>query len=107
MTVPDWLQTRGGSLKPGVRPETTLVMLDGHPLYKLEVRPAAGKFACAVSQTNNGHRHDDPKAAPAPPSPDRCRVALPHAPAPRPTIRRAWRRRCRIVPASVRSIVRR
>lgn len=62
MTVPDWLQSRGGSLKPGVRPETTFVMLDGHPLYKLEVRPAAGKFACAVSQTNNGKRHDDPKA---------------------------------------------
>lgn len=62
MTVPDWLQTRGGSLKPGVRPETTFVMLEGHPLYKLEVRPAAGKFACAVSQTNNGKRYDDPKA---------------------------------------------
>jgi hypothetical protein len=62
MTVPDWLRSRGGALKPGVRPETTFVMLDGHPLYKLEVRPAAGKFACAVSQTNNGHRHDDPKA---------------------------------------------
>jgi hypothetical protein len=62
MTVPDWLQSRGGSLKPGVRPETTFVMLEGHPLYKLEVRPAGGKFACAVSQTNNGKRYDDPKA---------------------------------------------
>jgi hypothetical protein len=62
MTLPDWLQARGGALKPGVRPETTLVMLDGHPLYKLEVRPAAGQFACAVSQTNNGRRHDDLKA---------------------------------------------
>jgi hypothetical protein len=62
MTVPDWLQTRGGSLKPGVRPETTFVMLEGHPLYKLEVRPAAGKFACAVSQTNNGKRYDDSQA---------------------------------------------
>jgi hypothetical protein len=62
MTLPDWLQARGGSLKPGVRPETTFVMLEGNPLYKLEVRPAAGKFACAVSDTVNGKRHDDPKA---------------------------------------------
>ena len=62
MTVPDWLQARGGSLKPGVRPETTFVMLDGHPLYKLEVRPASGKCMCAVSETNSGKRYDDPKA---------------------------------------------
>jgi hypothetical protein len=62
MQVPDWLRTRAGSLKPGVRPETTFVLLDGNPLYKLEVRPAEGKFACAVSQTNNGRRYDDPKA---------------------------------------------
>jgi hypothetical protein len=61
-TVPDWLKTRDGSLKPGVRPETTFVVLAGKPLYKLEVRPAAGRFACAVSLTNNGHRLDDAKA---------------------------------------------
>ena len=59
MTVPDWLQARGGSLKPGVRAETTLVVLEGNPLYKLEVRPAGGKFACAVSGTVNGRRLDD------------------------------------------------
>ena len=62
MTVPEWLQARGGSLKPGVLPETTFVMLNGDPLYKLEVRPATGKFACAVSDTVSGKRHDDPKA---------------------------------------------
>ena len=61
-SVPDWLQKRSGALKPGVRPETTFVLLEGNPLYKLEVRPAEGRFACAVSQTNNGHRYDDPKA---------------------------------------------
>lgn len=59
MTVPDWLQTRGGALKAGVRPETTFVMLEGHPLYKLDVRPATGTFACAVSCTVNGKRLDD------------------------------------------------
>ena len=68
MTVPDWLQARGGALKHGVRPETTFVMLDGNPLYKLEVRPAAGKFACAVSSTVNGKRHDDPKTTYADPA---------------------------------------
>jgi hypothetical protein len=62
MTVPDWLQTRGGALKAGVRPETTFVVLEGTPQYKLEVRPAAGTFACAVSNTVNGKRLDDPKA---------------------------------------------
>ena len=61
MALPDWLQTRGGTLKPGVRPETTFVMLEGNPLYKLEVRPATGTFACAVSNTVNGKRLDDPK----------------------------------------------
>lgn len=61
MTVPDWLQARGGFLKPGVRPETVFVMLDAHPLYRLDVGPAEGKFICAVAQAHNGHRLDDPK----------------------------------------------
>ncbi len=60
-TGPDWLKLRDGSLKPGVRPETTFVMLSGQPLYKLEVRPTAGTFACAVSNTVNGKRLDDAK----------------------------------------------
>ena len=62
MTVPDWLVTRSATLKPGVRPETTFVMLEGNPQYKLEVRPAAGTFACTVSNTVNGKRLDDLKA---------------------------------------------
>ncbi|MBP3960167.1 hypothetical protein J8F10_33490 [Gemmata sp. G18] len=59
MNAPDWLAARSGALKPGVRPETTFVMLEAQPLYKLEVRPAAGKFACSVSNTVNGKRLDD------------------------------------------------
>ncbi len=62
MNVPDWLAARSGALEPGVRPETTFVVLEGNPQYKLEVRPAAGAFACAVSNTVNGKRLDDPKA---------------------------------------------
>ncbi len=61
-SVPEWLATRGGALKSGVRLETTFVMLDGHPQYKLELRPAEGKYACAVSNTVSGKRIDDPKA---------------------------------------------
>ena len=62
MNVPDWLNIRGGALKPGVRPETTFVMLGGQPMYKLEVRPAKSVFACAVSNTVNGKRLDDTAA---------------------------------------------
>ncbi|MBA4063889.1 MAG: hypothetical protein C0501_09290 [Isosphaera sp.] len=61
-TPPDWLKLRDGALKPGVRAETTFVLVGGRPLYKLELRPAAGTIACAVSNTVNGRRLDDPKA---------------------------------------------
>jgi hypothetical protein len=57
--VPDWLALRAGSLKPGVRPETQFVLIGGQPLYKLETRPAGGKFTCAISNTVNGKRLDD------------------------------------------------
>lgn len=59
LPVPDWLTLRAGSLKPGVRPETHFVLVGGQPLYKLEVRPAVGKFTCAISSTVNGKRLDD------------------------------------------------
>jgi hypothetical protein len=58
-TAPDWLSKRGGAIKRDVRPETRFVLVGGEPLYKLEVRPAAGRFACAVSNSNNGARLDD------------------------------------------------
>jgi hypothetical protein len=60
MTVPEWLAKRGGALQSGVCPETRFVLIDGAPLYKLEVRPAAGRFACAITNSANGHRLDDP-----------------------------------------------
>jgi hypothetical protein len=65
--VPDWLARRGGALQPGVGPETTFLMIGGEPLYRLDVLPAAGKFACAVTNTVNGKRLDDPtKTSPSP-----------------------------------------
>jgi hypothetical protein len=59
LPIPDWLSLREGTLKPGVHPETRFVMVGGQPLYKLEVRPAAGKFSCAISNTVNGKRLDE------------------------------------------------
>jgi hypothetical protein len=61
LPIPDWLAPHDGSLKPGVQHETTFVMVGGQPLYKLEVRPAAGQFTCAVTNTVNGKRLDDAK----------------------------------------------
>jgi hypothetical protein len=59
MTVPDWLAMRAGTIQPGICPETVFVLIGCQPLYKLEVRPAEGRFACAVVSTANGHRLDN------------------------------------------------
>ena len=53
-TAPDWLKQRDGTLEPGLREYIALVVISNRPEYRLEVRPAAGKFACVVSYTNNG-----------------------------------------------------
>lgn len=58
-TAPDWLMLHDGALKPGVGDQVVFVMLGDQPQYRLDVRPAAGKFACAVTQTVNGRRLDD------------------------------------------------
>jgi hypothetical protein len=57
MSHPDWLTKRNGSITPGVE-GSMFVVLDGKPLYRLDARPAAGKVACAVTQTANGKRLD-------------------------------------------------
>ena len=53
-TVPDWLTRRDGSLAAGLTDQTLYVRVGGEPHYRLDVRPAGGKFACAVTQTVNG-----------------------------------------------------
>jgi len=58
MTTPDWLTQRDGALRPGLNPSIRLVMLSGHPQYKLMVVPSQGQFACAITQTVNGKRLD-------------------------------------------------
>ena len=55
---PDWLTQRKGSLQQGVTATTRVVLLDGHPQYRLFVTTAGGKYTCAVSQNNNGKRLD-------------------------------------------------
>jgi hypothetical protein len=60
--VPDWLAKRGGAIQRGVAEETRLVLVGGQPLYRLEVRPAAGRFACAIVETATGKRLDDATA---------------------------------------------
>ena len=52
--APDWLKQRDGTLTPGLREYIALVVISNRPEYRLEVRPAGGKFACVVSYTNNG-----------------------------------------------------
>jgi hypothetical protein len=58
ITVPDWLAIRAGTLQTGIRPENLFVLIGGQPLYNLEVRPAEGRFACAVMNSANGQRLD-------------------------------------------------
>ena len=53
-TAPNWLTKRDGSLMPGLREYIAFVVISDRPEYRLEVRPADGKFACVVSYTNNG-----------------------------------------------------
>lgn len=62
LSVPGWLALRDGALPSGVEAETLVVTIGGRPLYRLEVRPAEGKFACAVMSTVNGRRLDDAAA---------------------------------------------
>jgi hypothetical protein len=57
--VPDWLAKRDGSLAPGLRDHTLVVSVSNKPHYRLDARPAMGRFACVVTQTQNGKPIDD------------------------------------------------
>jgi len=62
--APEWLTKRDGSLKPGLRGDIAIVMIGNRPEYRLEVRPASGKFACVVSATVNGKLIEGHEALP-------------------------------------------
>jgi len=59
-TVPAWLAHRSGTLTPGITDHLAFVVFGGKPEYKLDVRPAQGKFTCVVSATVNGRPIDAP-----------------------------------------------
>jgi hypothetical protein len=54
MTVPDWLQRHGGSLKPGSNGHTWFVMLSSQPQYTVVERPVGNKYGCFLMHTNSG-----------------------------------------------------
>lgn len=56
--TPEWLTRHGGELRASADGRSWLVYLGGEPQYLLLAAPAGGKFACRVSQTNNGRRLD-------------------------------------------------
>lgn len=59
ITPPGWLTKRDGALTPGVKEHLLFVLIGGASQYKVEARPAGGKFICAVQQSVNGKRLDD------------------------------------------------
>jgi hypothetical protein len=56
VSTPDWLVRHSGDLRLDRPTGRWLVYLDNEPQYRLEVRPAEGKFGCEIFQTNNS-RH--------------------------------------------------
>ncbi len=57
---PEWLTQHGGELRPSKDGKSFTVFFGGEPQYLLLPVPAAGKYACRVSQTINGRRLDGP-----------------------------------------------
>jgi hypothetical protein len=60
VTTPEWLAKHGGELKANRDGQSWAVYVGGEPQYLVMPVPAEGKFACRVSQTNNGKRLDGP-----------------------------------------------
>lgn len=54
LDVPEWLARRGGEIVRGVNEGNWLVLLDGKPQYRVDLKPARGAFTYAIKQTVNG-----------------------------------------------------
>ena len=52
--IPDWLQQRGGELRPGYDGLTVYVCLEKEPQYELVPVPVKGRHGCRITQTVNG-----------------------------------------------------
>jgi len=74
VTPPDWLTRHDGSRQGSPAGHAWQVYLDGAPLVRLVPPPAAGRFSCAVTQTENGKRID--KGATFPTADDALRGGL-------------------------------
>lgn len=58
LPTPEWLALHNGSLRRGPNGAVWLILLNGHPEYRLTAMPAKGRFMCAIVQTVNGKRLD-------------------------------------------------
>lgn len=58
LAVPEWLNTRGGSLRLGIDGHSWFVIFGVGPQYELTPVPVKGKFGCEIRQTVNGKRLD-------------------------------------------------
>jgi len=56
LACPEWLASRGGTLKLAPDGQTWFVIFDGGPQYALQPVPVQGKFGCLIKQTINGKR---------------------------------------------------
>lgn len=56
ITTPDWLQKRGGQIRPHYDGRCWVVVFEGQPQYVLRPIPAAGKHGCEVEQMINQRR---------------------------------------------------
>ena len=57
MPSPEWLRAHNCGLTNGPS-GSTFVLLDGEPLWRLDVVPAKGQFTCTIVETNSGKRLD-------------------------------------------------
>jgi hypothetical protein len=58
VTTPDWLARHDCQVRPSSDGRSCLVYLGNEPQYLVMAVPAAGKFSCRLTQTNNGRRLD-------------------------------------------------
>ena len=63
-TPPDWLTRHDGTIRQSPDGRAWLVYFDGAPHYQLVPSPAAGRFTCLITQTENGKRIDKGRAYP-------------------------------------------
>jgi hypothetical protein len=64
LTAPDWLTRHGAALRQLPVGHSWAVSWNDEAQYLLRPMPAAGKFSCVVTQTNNGKHLDSASTYP-------------------------------------------